>query len=147
MCTLENYSCASPFIYSSLPQSLEKMVAGKKQTTHGCSGTVFSNGCYNCISCASHSVCGGKPDKGSRIHLRKEKPIFSWLIVGILFSTGCTPLAQMTNFHLYCSKIWGEGDLHTVSYTAHWKGTMKPILYSTQADGFILCSSTRKIKF
>lgn len=45
-------------IYSSLPQSLEKMVAGKKQTSHGSSGTAFANGSYNCISCANRSVCG-----------------------------------------------------------------------------------------
>lgn len=56
----------------------------------------------------------GKPDKGNSIHLKMGKPIFSWLIVGILFSTGCTPLAQMTNSHLHCKKTWREGDLYSV---------------------------------
>lgn len=61
----------------------------------------------------------GEPDKGSRIHLKMGKPIFSWLTVGILFSTGCTPLAQMTNFHLHCEKIWGGKDLYSARLSHH----------------------------
>lgn len=60
-----------------------------------------------------------EPDKGSSIHLKMGKPIFSWLIVGILFSTGCTPLAQMTNFHLHCEKTWGDRDSYGVYLSQH----------------------------
>lgn len=33
------------------PITWENGCRGKKQTTHGCSGAVFSNSSYNCISC------------------------------------------------------------------------------------------------
>lgn len=56
----------------------------------------------------------GRPDKGSSIHRRMGEHIFSWLILGILFSNGCSPLAQMTNFHLHCEKTWGDRDTYCV---------------------------------
>lgn len=65
-----------PIHYSSLPQSLEKMVAGKKQTTHGCSGTSFPMAAIIAFPVQIAQFVG-EPDKGNSIHLKMGKPIFS----------------------------------------------------------------------
>lgn len=60
----------------------------------------------------------GERDKGNCIHLRTGRPIFSRLIVGILFSTGCAPLTQMTNFRFHCEEPREDGDLCS-AYLSH----------------------------
>lgn len=57
-CVLGRTIHVPPYSFTArFPNHLRKWLQEKKQTTHGCSGTVFSNGCYNCISCANRSVC------------------------------------------------------------------------------------------
>lgn len=88
-----------------------------------------------------------RPDKGSSIHLEMGKPIFAWLIVGILFSTGCTPLAEMTNFHLHCERIWGEGDLYRVFLSHHteYQTGLRNISNIFLRLIFLLCVNFRQI--
>lgn len=102
MCLAIHLQLASPITWGNCGR--------KKQTTRGCSGSVSSMAAIIAFP-VQITRFGGKPDKGNSIRLKMGKPIFSWLIVAILFSTGCTRLAQTTNLHLHCEETW---DLHSV---------------------------------
>lgn len=126
----ENYSYAFPFNYK--PASPITWENGYRKKTNHFMVVVATSFAVDAIIAFPVKIIqfaggggGGRGNnKESSIHLKMGKSVFSRLIVGILFSTGCTPLVQMTNFHTNGeANLRGRRFAQHMSFTPHWINT------------------------